>query len=232
MGIHEQQTELSFSTIGTQIVLLLGLFVLLTLLIPSVLNALKEDIQQWRNFQQGDQEAYTALYMAHIRAMYRYGISLVPVSEAFVLDCIHDVFTEIWTKRNRLSEPENVRFYLLKALKVRILHLLQRQERPHQSLSDSDLPELWGAPSAEEIYAEVEQAESREKLMQKLMSQLPPRQREVLTLRFVEEMDYNQIADVLSINHQSAKNLVFRAIEKLREWIPSAFLIISICFFL
>ena len=55
--------------------------------------------------------------------MYRYGLSLVPVSEAFVLDCIHDVFAEIWAKKTRLTVPENVRYYLLKSLKTRILHL-------------------------------------------------------------------------------------------------------------
>lgn len=150
-------------------------------------------------------------------------MSLVSVSEAFVLDCIHDVFTEIWVKRSRLAEPDNVRFYLLKALKVRILHLLQRQERPYQSLSDAEFPELWDAASTEDIYAEIEDAESREKLVQKLISQLPPRQQEALRLRFVEEMDYEQIADVLDINHQSAKNLVFRAVEKLRGWVPPIF---------
>lgn len=188
------------------------------------------DIQLWQAFQQGDQEAYTALYNAHIRAMYRYGMSLVPVSEAFVLDCIHDVFAEIWVKRTRLTEPNNVRFYLLKALKVRILHLLHRQERAYQSLSDTECPELWDTPSSEEIYTAVETAQSREQLMQKLINQLPPRQQEALRLRFVEELNYEQIADVLAINHQSARNLVYRAVEKLRGWLASLFLIISIFF--
>ncbi len=187
------------------------------------LEHLSEELQLWRAFQSGDQDAYAALYHAHIRAMYRYGLSLVSVSEAFVLDCIHDVFTEVWVKRTRLTEPDNVRFYLLKALKVRILHLLQRQERPYQSLSDNDFPDLWATPSSEEVYAEIEDALSREQLVQKLMTQLPPRQQEALRLRFVEEMNYEQIADVLAINHQSAKNLVFRAVDKLRGWLPPLF---------
>ena len=83
----------------------------------------------WEEFQAGDESAYTRLYRLHIKAMYRYGMSLVPVSEAFVFDCIHDVFAEIWIKRQRLSIPENVRYYLLKCLKTRIIHLLQRQDR-------------------------------------------------------------------------------------------------------
>ena len=51
--------------------------------------------EMWEAFLLGDEEAYTELYRLHVKAMYRYGMSLVAASEAFVFDCIHDVFTEI-----------------------------------------------------------------------------------------------------------------------------------------
>lgn len=186
-----------------------------------------QDNGLWQSFQQGNEEAYAALYRAHVRAMYRYGMSLVPVSEAFVFDCIHDVFTELWIKRSRLSEPANVRFYLLKALKVRVLHLLQRQERPHQDLTQIDFDDLWAEPSTEDLFSEQEEKHNRQALIQKLISQLPPRQQEAIRLRFVEELDYGEIANVLAINRQSAQNLVHRAVDKLRTW-----LIICLVFFL
>ena len=176
-----------------------------------------DDTVLWVAFQQGDETAYTALYRTHVRAMYRYGMTLVAASESFVFDCIHDVFTEIWARKERLSVPDNVRYYLLKSLKVRILHLLQRQQRPHQSLTNPDFDDLWADPAAETDFAEQEDAQNRQALVQKLISQLPPRQQEAIRLRFVEELDYAEIADVLTINRQSAQNLVFRGIEKLRQ---------------
>lgn len=151
--------------------------------------------------------------------MYRYGITLVAASESFVFDCIHDVFTELWAKKERLSVPDNVRYYLLKSLKVRIIHLLQRQQRPYQVLPQADFDDLWADPSVEDLFAEQEATLNRQALVQKLISQLPPRQQEAIRLRFVEEFDYAEIADVLSINRQSAQNLVFRGIEKLRQWL-------------
>jgi len=160
--------------------------------------------------------------------MYRYGMSLVAASESFVLDCIHDVFTELWAKRKRLSVPDNVRHYLLKCLKVRILHLLQRQQRPHQVLPQADFDDLWAGPSAEDLFAEQEDTLNRQALVQKLLGQLPPRQQEAIRLRFVEELDYTEIADVLAINRQSAQNLVFRGVEKLRTWlVPEILLFLS-----
>ncbi|GAB4022889.1 sigma-70 family RNA polymerase sigma factor [Spirosoma sp. KCTC 42546] len=183
-----------------------------------------DEQQLWKSFQTGDEDAYTQLYQLHIRAMYRYGMSLVSASEAFVLDSIHDVFTEIWVKRSRLTTPDNVRSYLLKSLKTRIIHQLERKERPFQSLTETDFDTLWDEPNDLEILEELEAATSRQQRLQRLIAQLPPRQQEALKLRFVENMDYNQIGEVLSVNQQSAKNLVFRAVEKLRGWIVLPFL--------
>lgn len=186
--------------------------------------------ENWQAFQQGDEQAYTALYQQHVRAMYRYGMSLVPASEAFVLDCVHDVFTEIWVKRTRLSTPNNVRFYLLKALKIRIISLLERKERPSQTLSDKEFESLWAEPNELELLEELEAASSRQERLRLLIAQLPPRQQEALKLRFVENMDYSQIGEVLDINQQSAKNLVFRAVEKLRSWTLTLFVLFSTFF--
>ena len=190
-----------------------------------------DEQQLWQDFQQGDDDAYTQLYRLHVRAMYRYGLSLVPVSEAFVLDCIHDVFAEIWAKKARLTVPENVRYYLLKSLKTRILHLLTRHERPHLFVSQPDFDDLWAEPSSDELLMQEEETFDREQLIKRLVSQLPPRQQEAIRLRFVENMEYTQIAELLSMNRQSAQNLVFRAVEKLRSWLlPSLFYLFQVFF--
>ena len=176
----------------------------------------------WMAFLNGDQESYTKLYELFIRDMYRYGTSLVTTSDAFVLDCIHDVFTEIWAKRSRLSVPDNVKYYLLKALKTRIMHLLERKERSFKPLSEVDLQIF--EPNDLEIIEELEVANSRQERLKILIAQLPNRQQEALKLRFIENLNYTEIGDLLEVNTQSAKNLVFRAIEKLRGWIILPFI--------
>lgn len=185
--------------------------------------------QLWQAFQKGDEGAYTQLYQLHIKAMYRYGMSLVAVSESFVLDCIHDVFTELWAKRERLSTPDNIRYYLLRSLKNRIMHLLERKERPLMPLLETDYEALWAEPDTELLDA-LETADSQQQRLQRLIVQLPPRQQEALKLRFVENMNYDQIGAILAVNQQSAKNLVFRAIEKLRRLLISLSLIFQLFF--
>jgi len=182
----------------------------------------KKDQKLWLAFLSGDEESYTQLYKLYIRHMYRYGTSLVTTSDAFVLDCIHDVFTELWAKRSRLSVPDNVKYYLLKALKTRIMHLLERKERSFKPLSDVDFEVF--EPNDLEILEELDSANSRQERLKILIAQLPNRQQEALKLRFIENLNYTEIGNVLEVNTQSAKNLVFRAIEKLRGWIVLPFI--------
>ncbi|PWJ58003.1 RNA polymerase sigma factor (sigma-70 family) [Dyadobacter jejuensis] len=177
----------------------------------------KDESKLWIAFQEGDPQAYTEIYHRYIRDMYRYGSSLVTTSESFVLDCIQDVFTELWSKRERLSIPVNVKYYLLKALKTRIIHLLERKEKAYRPLADIDL-ELFELNETE-IAEELETARDQQEKLEIFIRQLPNRQQEALKLRFVENLNYEQIGGMLQVNTQSAKNLVFRAIEKLRRMV-------------
>ena len=46
---------------------------------------------------------------------------------------------------------------------------------------------------------------------------LPSRQQEILYLYFVVELDHSEIASLLNINYQSSKNLLYRALLKLKS---------------
>ena len=179
------------------------------------------DTPTWEAFKDGDEEAYAAIYRENVSAMYRYGMSLSSLSEYFVFDCIHDVFTEIWAKRRTLTTPTNIRSYLLKSLKNRMQHQILRRESKFLPLGEGDFDELWEDAIAEEAnFIHAMDGISKEELVNKLINQLPPRQQEALRLRFVEELEYNEVATLMSINRQSAQNLVVRAVEKLRKTLP------------
>ncbi|WP_286860436.1 RNA polymerase sigma factor, partial [Proteiniphilum sp. UBA5510] len=46
---------------------------------------------------------------------------------------------------------------------------------------------------------------------------LTPRQREIIYLRYMQELDYEEIAILMEINYNSARRLVHRSIEHLRS---------------
>lgn len=53
--------------------------------------------------------------------------------------------------------------------------------------------------------------------VEKLLDMLTGRQREAIYLRFIQEMSYDEIASLLDMTPQATRNLVFRAIERIRQ---------------
>ena len=48
-------------------------------------------------------------------------------------------------------------------------------------------------------------------------SRLSPHQQEIIYLYYVNELKHEDIAEILGINYQSSKNLLFRSLSKLKK---------------
>ena len=107
-----------------------------------------------------------------------------------------------------------MRFYLLRAVRNQCLKLLKK-EGGIQSL-DIVESQIVMAIQPEEIRLKEESAKIRERLDQALQ-ELSPRQREIIFLKYFNNLDYEEIAALLSINYQSVLNHVHKAIVRLRQ---------------
>ena len=54
-------------------------------------------------------------------------------------------------------------------------------------------------------------------LLQKALTELSPRQKESVYLKFTEELEYEQIAEIMEISIESCRNLISKAIKSLKE---------------
>ena len=52
------------------------------------------------------------------------------------------------------------------------------------------------------------------------LDELSPRQREIIYLRFYQNLSYEEIADIMDLNYQTSRNLLYKAIRSLRGLIP------------
>ena len=61
--------------------------------------------------------------------------------------------------------------------------------------------------------------ERREQIneIKRILHVLTPRQREIIYYRFIEEMEYDEICQIMDINYQSAYNLLQRSLQKVRD---------------
>lgn len=167
---------------------------------------------KWQEFLQGDENAYSWLYKTYIQLLYSYGLHFTMDGE-LIKDCIQEVFTKIYKNRKTLLLPDNVRLYLLIALKKCLLNALNKQYR----YTDLESIPFILSETVEDEFLSTEASKLQKEEVENILSILTPRQREIMYYRFVEEMDFDQICKIMDLNYNSAHNLIQRALKKVRD---------------
>ena len=85
---------------------------------------------------------------------------------------------------------------------------VMRREKRHQTVGDGEMMEL--ADDADSPQETVERTEQQE-TVQKALATLSEEYREVLLLRYMEELDYAEIAEVLQLPSGTVKSRINRA---------------------
>jgi len=169
----------------------------------------------WSNLKAGDEKSFSQIFERYYKDLISYGNSLSPFKEK-VQDCIQDVFADIWIYRNSLQENVVVKAYLLSSVRKRIARLFQR-DHIFRKTTSTDAIEFLFDFSIENELVEDEVTAERVLYLNKLLNDLPPRQKEALYLRYHQGLTVEQIAELLYVNYQSANNLLYRGLLSLRK---------------
>jgi len=194
-----------------------------------MLLPLPTDSALWAAFQRGDERAFRQLYHAHFRHLLNYGLRFYG-SVAVVEDAIQELFLELWQYRLRLTQPQSVRFYLLKGLRNRLSAQLRRERVFDRETLDEDTCSFALEPSSEQRWIDLDADEDLRHRIQYALDQLSPRQREILYLRYFNDLSYDQICDLLGVQYQSARSQVYQALKVLRQRLgPEFFGVLATC---
>ncbi len=169
----------------------------------------------WSRFLKGDSHVLSLIYLQHSNALFDYGCRFT-VDRDMVKDCIQEVFCTLIKNHKHLGETDNIRLYLLKSLKRRIIRELKKNSNQPGLLSDEDFQfDLRMAENLEDQKSELK--EDQRQLIIDAMEHLTERQKEAIYLRFNRGLEYEEISFLLNLNYQSSRALIHRAVEKLRE---------------
>jgi RNA polymerase sigma factor (sigma-70 family) len=161
---------------------------------------------QWERFRAGEAAALGAIYDQHVRALYGYGHRLTP-NRALVEDSIQDVFAELWKRRKRIRPTTSAKFYLLVALRRKIVRELKKQ-RTMLPLEEA----LHVSHTIQNSLSDEQAIALREAL-----AQLGPRQQEAIYLRFYNRLTNDEIAELMEIDKRTVYNLVSQALARLNR---------------
>jgi RNA polymerase sigma factor (sigma-70 family) len=169
---------------------------------------------QWSRFLSGDNNAYNWLYNKYIQILYQYGLHFTSDGEA-VKDCIQDIFAHLYQNRKNLVIPDNVKAYLFVSLKNSLLRRLYNDSM--YECNETETAPFLLEPTVEEEYMDNEELMCRKEIIEKLLSVLSPRQKEIIYYHFIQELQWTEICKLMNLNYQSAQNLIQRALKKIRE---------------
>lgn len=179
-------------------------------------HPLPDERQVWKDFKSGNKQAFSQIYDTYVNVLYNYGRKIINDKD-IVEDCIQDLFFELWDSKEKLSDTDSIKYYLLKALRIKIFKELNKQSKFLDKNGLSDTYDFNIVSSYEvELIDEQLSIEQKEKISN-VLTKLSKRQKEAIFLRYFDDLNYEEIASIMSINPQSVHNLIHRTITILRE---------------
>jgi RNA polymerase sigma factor (sigma-70 family) len=172
-----------------------------------------QDQQAWINFVAGSEPAFTFLYQKYAPPLFRYGCKFCPDRD-FVKECLQSLFCNLWNNRSRFRQPESVKHYLFKAFRTEVFKLLaERQQFNSHPAYEQDQK----ADPYEADLIQLTTARYQREQLQKSLSRLPDRQREIIYLKYYANLSYSDIAGIMGLEQESAYKLLYKGIKKLQE---------------
>ncbi|MCB0518648.1 MAG: RNA polymerase sigma factor [Lewinellaceae bacterium] len=143
--------------------------------------------------------------------LYRFALRIVNHA-AEAEDVVQEVFIKLWNNREQMEAISNVEAWCITATKnLSIDKLRSKHKRLQPIKAGFDLHDQSESPYQATAGHDVFET------VKKLMDNLPDKQRDIMHLRDIEGMHYQEIADALDIPLDQVKVYLFRARKAVRE---------------
>ena len=175
-----------------------------------------EDKYIWEEFKNGKDYALSYIYLQNIDFLFFYGKKFT-ADEDFILDVVQDLFYDLIKSRKNLNSTDNIRLYLIKSFRRKLLYGIGNKRKLDKLNKDYNLePDI--IFSVEEELITSEDQSRRKIFVRKGMRMLNAKQREIFYYKFSCGFDYPQICEIMSISYDSARKLVSRGINSLKQY--------------
>ena len=165
-----------------------------------------------------DKAFLDSLYNDYVDDLYSYAQNL-GFDKQTSMDAIHDVFCKIYANEKLLDKIQDIRFYLLRSLKNRLIDIY-RSQKAFQYLSLESTPDelpFTVKLSVEDEMISAEDYASLKTKVEEILQVLTDRQREIIYLRYIYGYDYQKISELMHISVPACHKLMHKAMTKLKE---------------
>lgn len=142
--------------------------------------------------------------------LFRFAMSIVG-NAAEAEDVVQEVLIKMWQDRTKIKAINSVEAWGMKLTKNLSIDKLRSKHRRTDQLETSY--HLSSRDAGPDKAAELKDTVTR---VRKLVLQLPPKQRQVLQLRDIEGMSYDEISNITGLPLNQVKVNLFRARKQIR----------------
>ena len=135
-------------------------------------------------------------------------------SEADAEDAVQEAIIDLWQRRNELDHVRDLRAYAMQSLKNRCISFLRKSRD-----IATDKIELLDAVDDEAIREEVALTEERSARLDGMITQLPERQREAVTMKYIEGVSHEEMQRRLGMTSTNVYATLSRAMNTLKSMI-------------
>ncbi len=176
---------------------------------------MKTDAEIWNDFKNEKEYALSHIYNTNIDFLFSFGRKFSN-DEGLILDSIQDVFINLIKSRANLSPTDNIRLYLGKCLRRK---LIRNSLKSSKTRYDNEYIFEEIALTTQDDTSKDELINDRIKLVNDAIHKLKQKQQEIIYYKLKCEMEYDQICDIMNISYDAARKLFSRAIENLKKQI-------------
>jgi RNA polymerase sigma-70 factor (ECF subfamily) len=159
-------------------------------------------------------DALFSIMTLYYNDLFRYGIRLTADVEN-TKDIVNQFFLHAWEQREKFVAAENIKAYLLVSFKRFLINHLRKS---FAFKNIADYPEEPMEHSYEDYIICFEENEALKKALYESLQLLPGRQKELLVLRFYDNMSYEEIAEKNSLSIRTVYNKIHLALKRLRSF--------------
>ncbi|HEY8957007.1 sigma-70 family RNA polymerase sigma factor [Chitinophaga sp.] len=186
---------------------------------------MQDDKDIWEAFRSGDESSLQRIFDKYYTPLFNYGHKF-SADDHLIEDALQNLFVKLWKNRDGIKDTGSVKNYLYKSFRRVLLRMLEVQQREHSfSVLDG-----WTWPGQELGYDQTlisrERLETIRNNLVAALEKMTPRQREIIHLRYYEEMEYEEIAALMQLSVSSTYKLLYKAIDTLRQYLSKSDLLI------
>lgn len=160
---------------------------------------------------QGNKQAFAVIYDRYAPLLLLHADRML-ANAATAQDVVQDLFTSLWQKREKMNIEVNLKSYLYKAIRNRVLDLFAQEKVRLNYKTQFDCE-----AQIDDSLVQNYQSKELEEIIESELNRLPEQMRRAFLLSRMEEKSYREIAEELRIAEGTVKKQIYLALKRLKK---------------